>query len=69
MFVFAKSDVGGFDAGAQLDWQAFGGAGFKFNDTVVGSVGYRYLSTNDKTNAAAYDIALKGVIVGIGVRF
>jgi hypothetical protein len=48
MFVFAKSDVGGFDAGAQLDWQAFGGAGFKFNDTVVGSVGYRYLQPMTK---------------------
>jgi hypothetical protein len=24
LYVFAKGDIGGFDAGAHLDWQAFG---------------------------------------------
>ena len=37
--LFLKAMPGGFDA--HLEWQAFGGAGFKFNDTVVGFVGYR----------------------------
>jgi hypothetical protein len=69
MFVFAKGDIGGFNAGAHLDWQAFGGAGFKFNDTVVGSVGYRYLSINDKPKSAVYDVVLDGVVLGIGFRF
>ncbi len=69
MFVFGKADVGGFDAGAHLDWQAFGGAGYKFNETVVGTVGYRYLSIDDKGSNRIYDVSLKGVILGIGVRF
>jgi hypothetical protein len=69
MFIFAKGDVGGFGAGARTDWQAFGGGGFKFNDTIVGSVGYRYLSINDRTNTSAFEVVLKGAIVAIGIRF
>ena len=69
MFVFAKGDVGGFNAGAELDWQAFGGAGYKFNEHVVGSVGYRYLSIENETNNSIYDVHLSGVIIGIGLRF
>jgi len=69
MFVFGKADIGGFDAAAHLDWQALGGAGYKFNEKVVGTVGYRYLSIDDKGSNSSYDVALKGVILGIGVRF
>jgi opacity protein-like surface antigen len=69
VFVFGKGDIGGFDVGAHLDWQAFGGAGYKISDRIVGTVGYRYISVNDKPSSAVYDVVLKGVIVGIGVRF
>ena len=69
MFVFAKGDIGGFNAGAHLDWQAFGGAGYKLSERIVGSVGYRYLSVNDQPSSAVYNVVLQGVIVGIGVRF
>lgn len=68
-FAFAKGDVGGFHVGAHLDWQAFGGAGYKLSERIVGSIGYRYLSVNDRPGSAVYDVVLQGVIVGIGVRF
>jgi hypothetical protein len=68
-FLFAKGDVGGFDAGATLDWQAFGGVGFKVHDKIALSVGYRYLSIQNEPRDSSYDIVLKGVIVGLGFRF
>lgn len=69
MFVFAKADIGGFDAGASMDWQAFAGAGFKFNDTIAGSVGYRYLSVDYTPNNSTFDVHLNGVFFGLGFRF
>jgi opacity protein-like surface antigen len=69
IFVFAKGDVGGFNAGAELDWQAWAGAGYKFNDHVAGTVGYRYLSIENEPNNSIYDVHLNGVIIGIGIRF
>jgi hypothetical protein len=69
MFVYAKGDIGGFNVGAHLDWQAFGGAGYKFSDTIVASAGYRYLSINDKPKNAVYNVVLDGAFVAIGFRF
>jgi len=69
MFVFAKGDVGGFNAGAALDWQAFGGVGYKFKEHVVASVGYRYLSIQNEPSNSIYDVHLNGAILGIGFRF
>jgi opacity protein-like surface antigen len=69
MFVFAKGDVGGFNAGAALDWQAFGGAGYKFNEHVVASLGYRYLSIQNEPGNSIYDVHLNGAILGLGFRF
>jgi hypothetical protein len=69
MFIIAKADVGGFGAAASTDWQVFGAAGFKLNDRIVGSVGYRYLSLDYSTNNAIFDVHLNGVIVGLGFRF
>lgn len=69
LFVFAKGDVGGFSAGATLDWQAFGGIGFKVHDKIPLFVGYRYLSIENEPRDSVYDIALKGVIAGVGFRF
>jgi hypothetical protein len=69
MFLIAKADVGGFNASASTDWQAFAAGGYKFNDRIVGSVGYRYLSVDYSANNAIFDVHLNGVIVGLGLRF
>jgi opacity protein-like surface antigen len=69
LFLTAKADIGGFNASASTDWQAFGAAGFKINNTIVASVGYRYLSVDYSANNATFDVHLNGVIVGLGFRF
>jgi hypothetical protein len=68
-YVTAKADIGGFDAAARIDWQAFGGLGFKFNDRIVGVAGYRHLAVDYKNEGFVYDTALKGIIAGVGLRF
>jgi len=49
-FVTAKADIGGFDAAAHMDWQAYGGIGLKLNDRIVASVGYRNLKVDYKND-------------------
>lgn len=69
LFVTAKADIGGFDAGARLDWQAYAGAGLKLSDHFVVTTGYRNLSVDYKKDGFAFDIGMKGVVLGLGVRF
>lgn len=69
IFVTGKADIGGFNAAASIDWQAFARAGYKINDTVVISGGYRYMAVDYTTATTVFNISLQGAIVGIGVRF
>jgi len=40
LFVTAKADIGGFDAAAHIDWQAYGGIGLKFNERSRSAICY-----------------------------
>jgi hypothetical protein len=68
-YVTAKGDIGGFSAAARLDWQAFGGLGMRFNDRVSGVVGYRHLAVDYSKDGFLFDTALKGIVLGFGIRF
>ena len=69
IFVLGKADIGGFDAAASMDWQAFGEGGYAFNERVALSVGYRYISVDYTPNNAAFKTSMRGVIFGFGIRF
>lgn len=69
LFVTAKADIGGFSAAARIDWQAYGGIGVKFNDSIVASVGYRNLSVDYNNDGFVYDVGMRGVVLGLGLRF
>ena len=68
-FVTAKADIGGFDAAAKIDWQAFGGLGFRFNDRISVLGGYRHLAVDYTNEGFVYDTALQGLVIGVGIRF
>jgi hypothetical protein len=68
-YVTAKGDIGGFSAAARLDWQAFGGLGIRFSDRVSALVGYRHLAVDYSKDGFLYDTELKGIVVGLGIRF
>jgi hypothetical protein len=56
-------------ARADIGWQAFGGVGMKFNDRLSGTVGYRYMAVNYKTDGFVYDTSMQGLIIGLGIHF
>jgi hypothetical protein len=56
LYVTAKGDIGGFDAAASIDWQAFGGLGMKFNDRISGIVGYRHLAVDYANQGFLFDL-------------
>jgi hypothetical protein len=69
IFVLGKADIGGFDAGASVDWQAYGQVGYKLKNSIVVSAGYRYIAVDYEPNNTIFDIHLNGVVFGLGIRF
>ena len=70
LYVTAKGDIGGFHAAADIDWQAFGGVGVRFNDRVSGIVGYRHLGIDYSNNQGfVFDTTMKGLVLAVGIRF
>jgi len=43
--------------------------GLKFNDHIVGSVGYRNLSVDYKNAGFAFDTSMRGLVLDLGLRF
>jgi hypothetical protein len=43
-FATAYADVG--SGASDLTWQIYGGIGYRFNDRVLGQIGYRHLSVD-----------------------
>jgi hypothetical protein len=66
-FVTGKFDLGG--GGSKFTWQAFGGAGYRFNEKVALIFGYRALDVNYDKDNFVYDMNQRGPIVGLGFRF
>lgn len=63
------ADIGGFGAGSDLSWQLLGGVNYSFTPSVIGRVGYRYVSVDYDKQAFTYDMAIAGVFLGIGIRW
>jgi len=52
-----------------LTWDAFGGVGYKFNDTISAIAGYRHMDVDYHHNGFVFDIDLSGPVVGMTVNF
>lgn len=63
------ADVGGFDVGSRLSWQAIIGANYKFNERFVGKLGYRHLSFDYEDRNFYWNVADSGPYVGLGIRW
>jgi hypothetical protein len=64
IFIIGKADIG-----TSTDWQVFGSGGYKFNDAIVATLGYRYLSVDFSNGNSIFDIHLNGTVFGLGFRF
>jgi len=65
----AEADVGGFGAGADIDWQVQGTLQYQYNDAVTLEAGYRYLAVDYNDDGFLYDVSLQGPIIGAKFRF
>jgi hypothetical protein len=61
--------VGGFGAGSDLTWDAFGGINYAFNDWVSAIAGYRHLEVDRDNGAFQFDAQLTGPVIGATIRF
>jgi hypothetical protein len=59
--------VGG--GGADLDWDAALGLGYRFSDTISAVAGYRALGVDYSHDGFEYDTVQHGPILGVAIRF
>jgi hypothetical protein len=68
-----RGDVGGFDIGSKLAWQAIVRLNWSFSETFYATFGYRILDTDYEDGAGEsffkYDVTMSGPGAGFGWRF
>jgi len=65
----AKGTVGGFGVSADIAWEVFCGASYRFNDCCSITFGYRYLHEEYSRNGYALNLDMHGLLVGFGFHF
>lgn len=63
---------GYLDAGGgehDYTWQALAGASYRFSKSLSGKFGYRYLKVDYRKDQFVYDMATKGLYLGLGIGF
>lgn len=68
-FFSAWGMVGGFDVSSDFMWDAWGGFGYQFNDSVAAVLGYRGTGVDYSDGAFLYDVVQHGPVAGAVFRF
>jgi opacity protein-like surface antigen len=68
-FASAKGLVGGFGVEAEMAWEVFAGAGYRFTDWGSVTLGYRYLHEEYDRDRFALEADIHGLLLGFGFRF
>ena len=68
-----RADVGGFDVGSKLAWQAVAHLDWWFHENFAAMFGYRILDTDYEDGSGAsffrYDVTMSGPMIGFGWKF
>ena len=67
--LFASGDVGGFGAGADLEWSLQGGATWMVNDGFGVTGAWRLLSVDYDRDGIVFDVTQSGPLLGLTFRF
>ncbi|MGK6316459.1 hypothetical protein [Neorhizobium sp. DT-125] len=67
VFLSAWGLVGG--GGADLDWDVAAAIGYKFNDRISATVGYRALGVDYNNDGFEFDVVEQGPMLGLLVKF
>ena len=62
-------DVGGFDVGSRLTWQALGTVNYRWDESWTFHAGYRALHVDYRSGRFLYDTTMHGPILAATYRF
>lgn len=65
----AYGDVGGFDTGSRLTWQAMGSVDWRITPAIMARAGWRYIAIDRSRGDVEADIAMSGPFIGVTFRF
>jgi hypothetical protein len=63
------ADIGGFDTGSQLTWQAIGSLDWAIRPNIVARAGWRYIYIDYKREDVELDLGMSGPFLGVTFRF
>jgi hypothetical protein len=63
------ADVGGFTIGSDLTMQGLANVRFAFTPSILGSLGYRVVSTDYDKDGFQYDMVNAGAVLGVAFRW
>jgi hypothetical protein len=69
LYFSAWAIAGGFGVSSDFMWDAWGGLGYEFNDTVSAVAGYRGTGVDYENNGFRYDVIQHGPVLGAVIRF
>ena len=67
--LIVKGDIGGFDVGSELTWQAYAGLEYGFSNSMYGALGYRAISVDYSSGGFTYDMVTSGPQLEFGMKF
>lgn len=67
--VTVYADIGGFDTGSRLTWQAIGSLDYDLTAWATLRAGWRHLSVDRKTGSLGLDLGFSGPFLGATFRF
>jgi opacity protein-like surface antigen len=65
----AYADIGGFQTGSQLTWQAVGALDWQITSSIVAQIGWRYIYIDYSKDNVTVDMDLSGPFLGATFRF
>lgn len=69
VFLSGLADIGGFGLGSDWQWEAQGSVGYRFNQPVSASVGYRHLDIDLEDGGLVTNVYLSGPYLSIDFNF
>ena len=68
-YLAGKGDIGGFGVNSDFTWNLQATVGYNFTRSFSAEVGYRYFDTNYDDGGFTYDMAEKGALINLILKF
>ena len=62
-------DAGGFGVGSDLEWNVYGGVGYRFSDWCSATFGYRYMHVDYSNDDFLMNLNVQGFLLAVGFHF